>query len=215
MNINSALIRNFSPCKDRIENFETEYPGFNGELSEFLNLDKITYIDKVWVCVRVMTKTQLVKWSILCAESTLHYFERMYPDNKRPRALLEHLKTYESFENLSDTEKNTIRQMRGGAYDAAYDAACAEVYGAAYASEAASSIAYAAVATTADYSAEAAQAAASAACAAAYAAIEARCALAAAAVKSTTTYNIRVAAHFAREEQQNLNLLYLTSVLGD
>jgi len=53
MKINTELIKKFKPCQDRMDNFEKEYPNYNEELSDFLQLDKITFVDKIWVSVRV------------------------------------------------------------------------------------------------------------------------------------------------------------------
>ena len=75
MKINIETITRFNPCKDRLDNYLSYYSQFDGSLSEFLNLDKITFRDKVWISVRLMTRTQKVKFSILCAESVLHIFE--------------------------------------------------------------------------------------------------------------------------------------------
>ena len=142
MLINKEVIEKFHPCKDRLSNFTIKYPEFNGELKEFLSLDKITYKDKVWVSVRLMTKTQKVKFSIKCAESVLHLFESKFPNDKSPRECLEYLKTFNSFENLTQEQKNQIWKVRNAAYAAAADAAYA-ASDAAYAAHAASDAAYA------------------------------------------------------------------------
>ena len=162
MLINKEIILQFNPCKDRFDNFTIKYPEFNGELKEFLALDKITYKDKIWVSVRLMTRTQKVKFSIKCAESVLHLFESRYPTDKRPRECLEYLKTFESFENLTQEQKDQIRKVRN-AYATAY-ATSAAAYAAAASDAAADAAAYATYAT-----ADAAYAAADAADAADYA----------------------------------------------
>ena len=88
-----------------------------------------------------MTKDQKVKFSILCAESTLHLFEAKYPNDKRPRECIEHLKTYESFENLTQEQKNQIWKVRQAAAYAA-TAAYAAAYAAATDAAAATAAAY-------------------------------------------------------------------------
>ena len=174
MLITQEVISKFSPCKNRFDNFISNYPDFNGELKEFLSLDKITYSDKMWVSFRLMTKTQKVKFAIKCAESVLYRFESKYPNDKRPGECLEYLKTYESFENLTQEQKDKIWEVRRAAADAAAyaaDAAAADAYAAAADAAAdAYADAYAAA-----YAADAADAAAAAdAYAAAYAAADAR-----------------------------------------
>ena len=208
MLINKEVIEKFHPCKDRLSNFTIKYPEFNGNLKEFLSLDKITYKDKVWVSVRLMTKTQKVKFSIKCAESVLHLFESKFPNNKSPRECLEYLKTFNSFENLTQEQKNQIWKVRNAAYaaaanaaDAAYaasDAAYAAAADAAYATDAA--YAYAAYAADAAY---AAYATAYATSAAAYAADDAYAYAAYAAADATD----------ARKEQEDKNLGFILEIL--
>jgi len=121
MKINNELIRKLKPCQNRMDNFEKEYPNYNENLSDFLQLDKITFADKIWVSTRVMTKTQMVKFMMLCAESTLYIFEDKHPEDKRPKECLEYLKTFESFENLTKDEKEELikhHKFASAAYDA-------------------------------------------------------------------------------------------------
>ena len=89
MKINASAIEKFNPCKDRFDNFKSQYPDFDGSLYDFIRLENITYSDKVWAVTRMFTKQQNVAWSILCAESVLHLFEEKYPDDKRPRLAIE------------------------------------------------------------------------------------------------------------------------------
>jgi hypothetical protein len=173
MRITKKLIEKMNPCKNRFENFTSNYPDYDDELSNFLALENITYSDKVWVCTRLLTRNQLVHWSIRCAESVKQIFEARYPENKAVSNLLTFMKGVEDFENMTGPQRDELSRLRGAAY-AAYAADAAAAY-AAYA-------AYAAAAYAAD--------AADADAAAAYAAYAA-----------------------AKEEQRNLNLLYLASFL--
>jgi hypothetical protein len=104
-----------------------------------------------WLIVRVMTRPQSLAYAIFAAEQVIDIYEKLYPDNKKPREAIEAAKKV--LEN--DTPKN-----RKAA--AAADAACA-AYAADYATDYAT---YAA----ADYAADAA--AYAAACAADYAAAD-------------------------------------------
>ena len=112
MKINLELIKKFEPYYSLILEFEKEYPNYNGELEEFLKLEKIGFQTKTWVAVRLMTRTQLVKFAISCVEPILPIFEEKYPEDKSPRACLEYLKTYGSFENLTEDQINEIRKHR-------------------------------------------------------------------------------------------------------
>ena len=126
----------------------------------FLNLDKITYDDKVWVFTKITTKKQIIKWGILCAESVLHIFEKEYPYDKRPFLALQAAKNY--LINPSEENKKTAADAAYAAYaDAAYaPAADAAADAAAYAADAACAAAYAADAADAACAAYAAYTAA-------------------------------------------------------
>ncbi len=110
MMINTEKVKALNPCADRFNNFTTNYPNFSGDLKTFLQLDNITYLDKVWVVTRLFTKKQNVMWSILCAESTLHFFEDVYPDDNRPRLAIEAAKNY--------IENPTMSAARSAAWSA-------------------------------------------------------------------------------------------------
>ena len=116
-------IAEHNPCEDRFDNFKKEYPNYSGSLEDFLNLDRITYDDKVWVCVRLLRKNVLVHWSIKCAESVLHNFESKYPDDKRVRQCLETLKSIPDFENMSDKDRESAWSAAESAAESAWSAA--------------------------------------------------------------------------------------------
>lgn len=63
-------------------------------LKEFIELDNVTYNDKVSIVTNLFTKEQNIKWAILVAESVLHIFEDKYPNDKRPREAIEAAKRY-------------------------------------------------------------------------------------------------------------------------
>jgi len=119
MTINKTVISKLNPCKDRFDNFVEKYPDFNGNLDSFLDLSNITYSDKIWVGVRLLTRNEAVGFSILCADSVLCIFEERFPEDKRPRELLEHLKTIKDFDNLTEEERKKIRALRNAATAAA------------------------------------------------------------------------------------------------
>jgi hypothetical protein len=126
MKITTESISKLNPCKDRFDNFTLNYPNFNGSLKEFLSLENITYDDKVWVVVRLMSKNQRVRWSIMCAESVKHFYEEKYLDSKALSNLFDYLNSIEDFENLTEVQRAKILSLRNAAYAAAAaDAAAA------------------------------------------------------------------------------------------
>ena len=194
MKITIGMIEKLNPCEPRFDNFKNHYPSYEGDFRDFLALENITYEDKVWVASKLLNKNQLVHWSIFCAESVKHIFENKYPDNKCLTVLLDYLKNIPDFNNLSAEVKKKIWELRRPAADAA-DAAYAAA-------------AYAAADADADADAAAAADAAYAAADAAYAAAYAVDAAYAAAYAAN-------AAYAAREEQRNLNLLFLASLIEE
>src|ERR1022692_4227840 len=127
MRVTVNSLKALNPCKDRFDNnFLIYYPEFNGSFDEFIDLDKISYEDKIWVSRRLLNKNQLVHFGLLCAESVLYIFEEKYPEDKRVRDCIEYLKAIPDFSNLSQEIKDEIRQKRSYAYAAAYAAYTAD-----------------------------------------------------------------------------------------
>jgi hypothetical protein len=214
--LNTEMITKLNPCKSRFDNFKQHNPEFNSTMVEFLKLDNITYYDKIWVATKLLTKNQLVNWSILCAESVKHIYESKYPNDKSLSELFNYLKSGLDFENLTEVQRTEVIRLRSNAtatYAAAYatytaDAAYATYTAAAAAAYATSAAAYATTAANATY------AAANAAAATTYAAADAAATYAAAAYAAADAAADAAATYNAtRKEENDLNLLYLISVI--
>ena len=121
MLITSDKIKSLNPCNDRWENFNANYPNFKGNLEEFLNLDLITYNDKIWIGLRLMNKQQNIKFSLRCAESILHIYENEYPNDKRLKKLLNFLKSIQDFENMTEVQKVKLLRLKKSADNAYHD----------------------------------------------------------------------------------------------
>ena len=119
MLINKEFLKELKPCTERYKNFLEHYADFSGTMVEFLDLDKITYKDKIWVVKLVVKREILEQWAILCAESVLPIFEKTYPNDKRPRDCIEYLKTG----NRNKKELIDNRRIAYAAADAAVYAA--------------------------------------------------------------------------------------------
>jgi hypothetical protein len=206
MKITLRQIKELNPCASRLEHFKRNYPNFKGSLEDFLSLEHITYSDKVWVCVRLMTKNQKFYWARACATSVLEIFESRRLNDSRVKDLLDYLNTLDDVNRLSDMQLAEIRRLRSaayaaGAYAAAFagayaDAAYAGAYAAAYAADdvAAGAAAYAADAAYAYAATGSAAYAADAAYAGAYA--------------DDAAY-----AYAARQEQEEFNLIILAQIM--
>jgi hypothetical protein len=190
MIINAKLISSLNACKDRYDNYVLHYGTTDFDVDLFLDLDKITYNDKLWVLRRVMNAAQARTFAILCADSVVPIYECQYPNDNRVRNCLNFLKSIKDLVNLTDKDKDELKAHRDAA-SAAYAASAADA-DAASAADAAAYAAYAASAADADAAAyDAADAAASAA-SAAYAA----------------------SAADAKIHQQELNLEYLKQAMS-
>ena len=198
MLITNDLISSLNPCKDRHDNYKNAYLGVELTLDDFLDSDKISYTDKIWVSCKLLTATQARTFAILCAESVLHIFEAKYPNNKAPRELLDYLKTIDWLA-VTEMQQIEIKRLRYAAAAAAHAATYAADAAAAHAATAAADTAAAAASYDADaaasYAADAAASyAAHAADAASYDAAD-----------TAAAY----AADAARKNQEDLNLTYL------
>jgi hypothetical protein len=196
MQINKDLLKSFNPCSDRYKNYLKYYSEFNGSFDEFLDLNNISYDDKIWVAIRILNKNQLVHFGLLCAESVLYIFEKKYPNDSSVRECIEYLMKIEDFSNLTEEIKQEIRSKRANAASAAAAAAS-------YASYAAASYAASAASAAASYAASYASYAVAAAAAAD--------ATYAAAATADASYAVAAAdaASYARLNQKNLNIKFL------
>ena len=185
--IDLNYLESLNPCKERLYSFTNNYPKFSGTWSEFLDLENVTYNDKIWVARRFLNTNQLIHFAILCADSVSHIFNNKYPNDNRVNNLLNYLKEIKDFTRITEEQRTKIRELRYAA-----DAAAAAAYAAdadaadAAAAYAADAAAYAAAADAADADADAADAA--------YAA------------------DAAAAAAYARKSQQNLNITFLKAV---
>ena len=122
--INKNVIKKFNPCKERFDNYLEHYSTFNGSFDDFLDLDKISYFDKIWIAKKVLNKNELVHFAVLCAQSVLSIYENKYPNDSRVRDCIEYMMNITDFSNLDPTKLNKLKELRSAAY-AAYKAACA------------------------------------------------------------------------------------------
>ena len=143
MIINKEFLTKFSPCTKRFSNYLSNYPDFNSSFDDFLDLDKITYEDKIWVAKKVLNKNQMVHFGLLCAESVLDIFEAKYPEDKRVGDCIRYLKSIPDFSDLFLKQKEEIGKHKSAAGDvagvAAYVASVAACAAAAAAGDAAAS----------------------------------------------------------------------------
>lgn len=65
--INTEILKALKPCSDRYEVWLKHYKKFDGSLLDFLELDKISAKDKIWVSVRVMPRFLVEVFAIDCA----------------------------------------------------------------------------------------------------------------------------------------------------
>lgn len=157
--VNLDIITAMSPCKDRLDNYRTNYGALTFSLVDFLALDKITALDKQWVIKRLYGISQDF-WIIYALDCALSANSNAAYATAADAAA------------AADAADAATAAAYGAAdaAAAAYAAAAAAAYGAADAADAADAAAYAAA-----YGAAAADAAdaaddAAAAYAAAYAA---------------------------------------------
>ena len=128
MKINKEVLKKLNPCIERWKNYLTHYPDFDGSFDEFIDLENISYDDKVWVAKNLLNKNQMVHFGLFCAEGVLPNFEKEFPNDKRVRECIELLKSFGDFSNLTENQKAAARS-------AAESAARSAVWAAAWAAE--------------------------------------------------------------------------------
>src|ERR1035437_414779 len=87
--INTKYIKSLNPCQDRLDNWVEHYKEFESTLTAFLDLQSITYKDKIWVFFRSIPKDKIVLVAADFAEHVLHLYESKYPGDDRPRKAIE------------------------------------------------------------------------------------------------------------------------------
>ena len=105
MIITREFLESFNPCKDRWENYLTHYSDWEGTLLEFMELDKISDTDKIWVFTRKIPELEKIqrKFAVACMLSCLSDSEELTAFQYLI-ALLYESNDYESIENLKDDE---------------------------------------------------------------------------------------------------------------
>lgn len=71
--ITIETIAKLNPCAKRFDNFKQHYPNYEGDILDFLSLEKITPSDKIWVAIRVLPREILEVFAIDCAFSASEY----------------------------------------------------------------------------------------------------------------------------------------------
>src|ERR1017187_7195692 len=123
--IDVNYLKGLKPCEARLNEFLKNYPTFSGSYSDFLDLENVSYDDKIWVSKRFLSINQLVHFGILCADSVAHIYNDKYPDDKRISDLLNYLKSIPDFTKITVVQKDEIWALRRAAYAAADAAAYA------------------------------------------------------------------------------------------
>jgi len=67
LKINTKIIKELNPCQDRLDNWLKYYSDFKGDILDFLELENITALDKVWVSLKLLPRDIVEIFSIDCA----------------------------------------------------------------------------------------------------------------------------------------------------
>src|ERR1035437_7392896 len=87
--IDAEYIVTLNPCTCRFDNFKKEYDTSSFTMSEFLDLDKITHFDKLWVFFRSIDVKTIPLVAADFAERALANYEKLYPSDDRVRKAIE------------------------------------------------------------------------------------------------------------------------------
>ena len=73
LKINLKIIKAFSPCKDRLDNYVNHYSSKSFTLRQFAKLDRISHLDKLWVLLRLTDNDTNVIFALDCVFSATAY----------------------------------------------------------------------------------------------------------------------------------------------
>jgi len=142
-------IKKLNPCRSGYENLVKYYPDFNMTMVEFLQLEHIPHNNKEWL-IRKMVNVNILKWwSLECAKSVAHIYNKKYPNDNRVNECLKANKDF--LLGLISLDELLIKRRAATAasstsydVDAAFAAAAAasDDDGASYASDASAYAAY-------------------------------------------------------------------------
>ena len=132
MKVTKQYLKNINACSEVIEWFINQKETDSIKIiKKLIKENKLDWAN--WFICRLFNKKQRVKYAIYAAKLVLPIFEKVYPDDKRPRIAIQAAKAY-----LKRPCKNTKASAYAAAYaaDAAYAAYAADAaYAAAYADE--------------------------------------------------------------------------------
>ncbi len=108
MIINYAYLSDLNPCIERLKHYKAVNGTKDFTVEQFLDLENITYSDKIWVAGRLMSRSQSILFAILCVESTLPVYEDQNSGDTTLRDCVKYLKTIKDFTNLTEEEKSNV-----------------------------------------------------------------------------------------------------------
>lgn len=73
LTITIKKVATLNPCESRFNNFKQYYPNFSGDFTEFLDLTKINYSDKLWVILRLIPREVVEIFAVDCAVNAVIY----------------------------------------------------------------------------------------------------------------------------------------------
>ncbi len=160
MKITKAWLEKMGACPDSLVEFNAHPKKWSVDgisaVKKLIKLKKLNWAN--WLITRLLTHEQQIKYAIYAAEQVIEIYEKKYPDDKRPRNVIDAAKKY--LAEPSDGNKHAVAYAADAAIAA--DAANA-AYAAAIAAASAAYAAYAATSAAASAAAYAAAAAAGAA----------------------------------------------------
>ena len=116
MKINKRIIAKFNPCKDRFDNYVKHYGSRTFDVSEFIDLDKITHSDKLWVLLRLAKRETIEVFALDCAIDAYSAADAAYA-----------AAAYAAYTAASNAAAAAAGAAGAGVYSAA-DAAYAAIY---------------------------------------------------------------------------------------
>jgi hypothetical protein len=125
--VNTEYILSLKPCEDRLLNYLQHYTDFSGTVVDFLELDKISIKDKIWVVTR--------NYEILSEKNTLQFIKQCVTGIVSTCSVKNLKDFYDTTIQLLESHNGSFKNpkylsCKNEAYRAAYQTANSAVYGA-------------------------------------------------------------------------------------
>jgi hypothetical protein len=120
MNITHTWLKEKGACEEGTQWFLNQTKVVHTEVIKSL-IKEVQFNWANWIITKLMTKTQNVQYACYSAKQSLHLFEKLYPNDKRPRQAI--VAVYKWAKNPTEENRSAAMSAEAAARSAAWSAA--------------------------------------------------------------------------------------------